>query len=83
MYIETEKDKWWVHRAPSVFVNRTGKEDVSVYKRSVWGRRQPDGKLYKCVKRLAAESGETLRDYDAVPPQVTNGWLKQAGFLDV
>lgn len=49
MYIEHENNIWLVNRAPSCFVSRTGKDDVSVYKRSVWGRRQPDGKLYKVV----------------------------------
>ena len=83
MYIKTEKTKWWINRAPSIFVSRTGKEDVCVYKRSAWGRRQPDGALYKCVKRVAAESGDTLREYEAALPQITNTWLKQAGFLDV
>ena len=81
--IETEKTKWWINRAPSIFVSRTGKEDVCVYKRSAWGRRQPDGKLYRCVKRFAAESGDTLREYEAALPQITNTWLKQVGFLDV
>ena len=69
--------------APLLYLSAEQAKRMCVYKRSAWGRRQPDGALYKCVKRVAAESGETLRDYEAALPQITNDWLKQVGFLDV
>ena len=82
MYIEHKGNHWWINKAPSCFTYRSGKQDVSVYKRSSWGRRQPDGKLYKCCLRLAAEDGSLLRDYEAVPLHITVEWLRQAGFID-
>lgn len=63
-------------------MSRKGKYDVSIYKRGTWGRRVPDGKLYKCCLRLSAESGDLLRYYEAVPPHITVEWLRQAGFID-
>jgi len=82
MYIEHNANKWWISRAPSHFVSRSGKDDVSIYKQSTWGRRQPDGNLYMCCLRYSAENGDLIRYYATVPPQITVEWLKQAGFID-
>lgn len=82
MYFEHDGNLWWINRAPSCFTTRNGRDDVSVYKRSAWGRRQPDGKLYKCCLRVAAEDGALIRDYEAIPLHITIDWLKQAGFVD-
>lgn len=72
---------WLIKRAKSCFTARPGKDDVSVYKQSVWGRRGSDGNLYKCCLRLAAEDGSLLRDYEAVPNHITVEYLKQNGFI--
>lgn len=82
MYIERDGNKWWINRGPSPFTSRQGLEDVGIYKKSAWGRRQADGSLYKCCKRMAAESGEIIRDYEPVPSELTVEWLSQAGFID-
>ena len=82
MYFEHEGNKWLITRAKSCFMSRNNKEDVSVYKRSAWGRRQQDGNLYKCCLRVAAEDGALIRDYEAIPLHITIEWLKQAGFID-
>lgn len=81
MYFEHGGNRWWIDRSPSIFTSRNGKEDVGIYKRGGWGRRQPDGKLYRCCLRLAAEDGSLLRDYEAIPPHVNVEWLKQVGFI--
>jgi hypothetical protein len=81
MYIEHSDKHRWINRSPSCFVSRASKDDVSVYKRSAWGRRQPDGKLYKCCLRLAAEDGTVVRDYESIPLHIME-CLKQAGFID-
>lgn len=82
MYIDHNGSRWWINRAPSCFTSRKGKEDVSVYKKSAWGRRQPDGFLYKCCLRLSAEDGALVRDYESVPSHITVEWLRQNGFID-
>ena len=82
MYIEHNGNYFWINKAPSCFISRNGKQDICVYKRSLWGRRQPDGKWYKCCLRLAAEDGALLRYYGAVPPHITVEWLRQMGFID-
>ncbi len=82
MYTELNGNKWWVNRSQSCFTFRNGKQDVSIYKQSCWGRRQPDGKLYKCCLRLAAEDGSVIRNYETVPSELNVDWLKQAGFID-
>ena len=81
MYIEHAGSHWWINKASSCFTSRKEKQDVSIYKRSAWGRRQPDGKLYKCCLRLAAEDGSLLRYYEAIPPHITVEWLRQMGFI--
>lgn len=82
MYIESDGTKWLIQKSPSCFVSRNGKYDVGVYKRSTWGSRESDGKLYKCCLRIAAEDGSLIRDYEAIPSHITLEWLKQSGFID-
>ncbi len=81
MHIEIDGNYYWVGKGPSCFTFRKGKDDVSIYKRGLWGRRQPDGKLYRCCLKLDAESGNVVRDYEALPNQFTVNWLKQVGFI--
>ena len=81
MRVELDGNHYWIIKAPSCFTSRKGKEDVSVYKRGSWGRRQPDGKLYRCCLRLDAESGNLVRVYESIPQQINVGWLKQVGFI--
>lgn len=81
MYLEYGGNHWYINKEPSCFASRKGKQDVSVYKSSPWGRRQPDGKLYRRCFRLAAEDGALLRDYEAIPPHINVEWLKRVGFI--
>lgn len=83
MYFESNGAKWLIKRGPSVFVSRSGKEDVKIFKQAEWGSRESDGKLYNCRRILAAEDGSMVRDYEAVPNEITVEWLRQAGFIDV
>lgn len=81
-YVDHNGNRFLINKEQSCFVSRTGKYDISIYRRSSWGRRQPDGKLYKCCMRLAAEDGSLLRHYESIPPHITVEWLKQEGFID-
>ena len=81
MRIELDGNLYWIIKAPSCFISRKGKDDVSIYKCGSWGRRQPDGKLYRCCLKLDAEDGNVVRNYESIPQQVTVEWLKQVGFI--
>lgn len=81
MYIENNGDTWLILKEKSVFVSRKGKSDVSIYKKSCWGRRQIDGLLYKCCVRFASEDGSVVRDYEAIPSIITVEFLKDKGFV--
>jgi hypothetical protein len=79
--IELDGNPYWIIKVPSCFTSRKGKDDVSIYKRSTWGRRQPDGELYRCCLRLDAETGTVVRNYESIHQQITVDWLKQVGFI--
>ena len=82
MYIESNGDTWLILKEKSVFVSRQGKQDVSIYKQSCWGRRQIDGLLYKCCVRFACEDGSVVRDYEAIPSFINMEFLKDKGFMN-
>ena len=82
MYIESNGDTWLILKAKSVFSSRKEKSDISIYKKSCWGRRQADGYLYKCCVRFACEDGSVVRDYEAIPSFITMEFLKDKGFLN-
>jgi len=83
MYFEHNGAKWLIKRGPSCYVSRVGKEDVYVEKAGDRGGRGSDGRLYRCCRKFAAESGEVLRDHESTPPHITVDWLRQAGFIDL
>jgi len=82
LYFEYEREAWWVGRAPSPNMSRLGHDDVMVCRRGSWGMRHPDGNLYRCCVRYAAESGAVLREFEWIPPIVTVEWLRDKGFID-
>lgn len=82
MKIQAHGKDWQIRRKPSVFVSRSGKDDVRIWVESDHGARFSDGKRYSSVQVLAAESGEFIRNYGAIPEQITPNFLRQNGFLD-
>lgn len=82
MYLNIDNQTYWINRSRSAYTSRANKEDVKIYKRSTWGRRQPDGYLYECLMTLQAEDGQVLRHPALVPKEINLAWLKQAGFVD-
>lgn len=73
---------WKISKNKSIFVSRTDKEDVNIYKQSNWGHRDPDNNLYCCCMKIAAEDGTILRSYEDIPEHITVDFLKQSGFIN-
>lgn len=82
MFVPTAKTVYVVKRVPSIFTNRSGKEDCYISKQcKTHGARESDGKLYSCVARIAAESGEFIRSHEPLPAEITLPLLHQWGFV--
>jgi len=62
---------WIIDKGPSIWMTRNGKEDIRIKKQNAGhGMREEDGKYYVTAAVFAAESGEVLREYEAVPDEV-------------
>ena len=71
-----------VERSPSIFVSRTGREDVNIFRRTNgYGAKKADG-YYDIIVKFCSETGETLRAYAPLPPEITHPLLKQWGFIN-
>lgn len=86
MKAEINRVFWHIRRGPSIFVERNGKEDVfirqEVKSTANGGVRYEDGKLYRLARIVAADTGETLRDYCQIPEELGNDKLRDLGFLE-
>lgn len=72
-----------VYRSPSIYTNRSGREDCVVLRRNTeWGAREDDGHLYTTMIRLAAETGERLRAHEPLPDGLTLDQLRDWGFVE-
>lgn len=81
--IQLNGKTWKVERRASIFTNRNGCEDVRVMVENDHGAKDSDdGKRYTTNMVLAAESGETIRHYEAVPKEIDMSFLADKGFLD-
>lgn len=69
--------------APSIFVSRAGKVDVTVWRREgrCVGAKMGDGQYYQSVAKFCAETAECLRSYAPLPPEITLPLLRQWGFI--
>jgi hypothetical protein len=81
LYFEDSGVKWLISAVASPFTSRRGKIDVMVCKESDWGFRAEDRKLYRGCLKLAAEDGSIIRDYEAVPSNITVDFLRDRGFV--
>lgn len=81
--IEGEGKVFVVTRGPSIFTNRIKREDCVIKRRNLeWGARHTDGHRYTTMARFACETGNVLRSYEALPPEITIGHLVGWGFID-
>jgi hypothetical protein len=70
----------------SHFSRRRDKKDISVWVRSQWGGRYGERNSkywgrYSCLRIVDADTGEVVRDYGAVPPELSDDILRQIGFI--
>lgn len=82
MKIQAQGKDWQIKRKASIYTNRSGKDDVRIWVESDHGAKFEDGKRYSSVQVIAAESGEFIRNYSAVPETITPEFLRQNGFLN-
>jgi len=74
---------WRVHRGPSIFTSRRGKEDVRIMREARYEGAKHGDKYYMTRRVLAAEDGAILRDYDEpVPEELSVKNLIQMGLID-
>lgn len=83
MYLKLNGKSWFIKRAPSIYTNRNGCEDTRVMAESgAHGAKREDGKRYEIIVTLASESGEFLRNYGAIPKEISMEFLLDNGFID-
>lgn len=83
MYLKLNGKSWLIKRAPSIYTNRNGLDDTRIMAESdTHGAKMEDGKRYETVMALCSESGERLRDYGAIPEDITMEFLLDNGFID-
>ena len=59
-----------IYVEPSPFVSRTGKTDITISRRSEWGRREPNGNLYAPCVKMAAEDYSVIGRDTFVPDAI-------------
>lgn len=83
MKLQLDGKSWKIRRAPSIFTNRNGCEDVHISVESDHGAKDDeDRKYYEGMTVLAAESGVVLRKYRATHKDITLDFLLENGFID-
>lgn len=88
MKINLDGNQYKILRRPSIFTNRNNasgvREDCLILvQNSEWGSRDKnDGRLYRMVAMLEAETGNVLREYSRLPVSLTADFLRSNGFLD-
>jgi hypothetical protein len=74
---------WIIDKGPSIWMTRNGKQDIRIKKQNAGhGMREEDGKLYVTAAVFAAESGEQIRGYEALPAEIALTLLRQWGFIE-
>lgn len=82
MRFEHEGRSWIVKKAPSIYMSRNGKHDVTILKNGTWGSRENDGKLYNSQTKFSSEDGAVIFNYGAIPSFINIEWLKQNNFVE-
>jgi len=68
-----------IRKGPSIFVSRTGKQDIVIHKENdTWGAIY-DGKRYSIAMMFSAEDYQKIRHFDIVPNDILEN-LKAWGF---
>jgi len=73
-FVTIGKSKFMIRKGNSIFVTRNGKQDISICVKGSYGGRAGEGEyygLYSLARIMDAETGEIIRDYEFVPPELT------------
>lgn len=82
MKLKDSDGRWWrIKSGNSIFVSRKGKTDVSVRMETDHGGREDDGKRYSTMALFDSETGEVVRNYGPLAPEITVPQLRAWGFI--
>jgi len=80
MYIKNSE--YLIKKHPSIFMSRAGRQDCSIFKQcETHGIRENNNKLYTIIAIIESETGEYIRNYERLPPEITFPLLQQWGFI--
>lgn len=82
LFYEIDGVSWKIARAPSIYTNRAGMDDVVIEISGDWGGREANGKLYNTVWKCCAENGEPIRSHSSYPDEFNHDFLMKMGFIN-